>query len=52
VAEKRIRDLQDMTRTVLLHASARWPKVISNCLLPYPLRTANDAILSAPRRLD
>ena len=52
VAEKRIRDLQDMTRTALLHATARWPKVISNCLWPYALRTANDAIVSAPRRLD
>jgi hypothetical protein len=30
IAEKRIRDLQDLTRTSLLHAAARWPKVISD----------------------
>jgi len=52
VAEKRIRDLQDMTRTALLHASARWPSAMSNCLWPYALRMANDALISSPRRLD
>ena len=39
VAEKRIRDLQDLTRTSLLHATARWPKAISVHLWPYALRT-------------
>lgn len=29
IAEKRIRDLQYLTRTSLLHASNRWPKAIS-----------------------
>ena len=52
VAEKRIRDLQDMTRTALLHASARWPSAMSNCLWPYALRMANDSLISSPRRLD
>ena len=52
VAEKRIRDLQDLARTALLHATARWPRVMSNCLWPYALRAANDALISAPRRVD
>ena len=53
VAEKRIRDLQDMTHTALLHdASARWPSTMSNCLWPYALQMANDALISSPRRLD
>ena len=30
VAEKRIQDLQDLTRTAMLHASAKWPKAFSN----------------------
>ena len=37
VAEKRIRDLQDLTRTSLLHAAARWPKAILVHLWPYAL---------------
>ena len=52
VAEKRIRDLQDLTRTSLLHATARWPKAISVHLWPYALRTANDVLCATPRRPD
>ena len=37
VAEKRIRDLQDLTCTAMLHASARWPKAFSTHLWPYAL---------------
>ena len=52
VAEKRIRDLQDHTRTAILHATARWPAAISTYLWPYALRTANDVLVSAPRQKD
>ena len=42
LAEKRIRDLQDNARTMLLHAQRRWPQAISTHLWPYALRMAND----------
>ena len=37
VAEKRIRDLQEQVRKMLLHAKARWPTAITINLWPYPL---------------
>ena len=52
VAEKRIQDLQDHTRTPLLHATARWPAAISTYLWPYALRTANDVLVLAPQQKD
>ena len=35
IAEKRIRDLQDTARTMLVHAKKRWPKAVSAHLWPY-----------------
>jgi hypothetical protein len=52
IAERRIRELQDMTRTALLHAMARWPRAINTHLWPYALRTANDVLVSTPKRVD
>ena len=43
-AEKRIRDMQDLARTSLLHANNEWPGVIDSRLWPYALRHANEAI--------
>jgi hypothetical protein len=37
IAEKRIRDLQDSARTMLVHAKHRWPKAINAHLWPYAL---------------
>ena len=48
LAEKRIRDLQDLTRTMLIHANARWQNAITVNLWPYALRLANDAINNTP----
>ena len=48
VAKKKIRDLQDATRTLLLHATARWPAVITTALWPCALRAANDLNNVAP----
>ena len=48
LAEKRIRDLQDLARTMLIHANARWPKAITVNLWPYALRMANEAINNTP----
>ena len=38
--EKRIRDIVEQARTMLLHASHRWPKAISAALWPYALHQA------------
>ena len=47
-AEKRIRDLQEMTRTILVHANRRWPKAVTIELWPYALKQANLCINAAP----
>ena len=52
VAERRIRVLQDMTRTQLLHAQERWPQAISAYLWPYALCIANDEWNNAPNPRD
>lgn len=44
VAEKRIRDLQDMARTSLIHANRRWRTAINVHLWPYALRKANESL--------
>lgn len=41
VAEKRIRDLQDLARSSLIHANKRWPQAITANLWPYAFRMAN-----------
>ena len=48
VAERRIRTLQDQTRTMLIHAQHRWPSAIDAHLWPYALRTANEVFNNAP----
>ena len=48
VAERRIRTLQDMARTMLIHAHKRWPNAITANLWPYALRMANDSINATP----
>ena len=52
IAEKRIHDLQDAVRTMMLHASARWPQAMSPHLWPYALRMANDVKNASPTRKD
>jgi hypothetical protein len=42
VAERRIRDLQDSARAMLIHAYRRWPNAINVNLWPYALRNATD----------
>jgi hypothetical protein len=36
-AEKKIRDLQDAARTMLLHAKQRWPNAVTTHLWPYAI---------------
>ena len=48
VAERRIRELQDMARTMLIHANSRWPESVTTNLWPYAIRMANEAINDTP----
>jgi transposase InsO family protein len=52
MAERRIRTLQEHTRTMLIHANQRWPKCITANLWPYALRMANDVLNETPNMLD
>ena len=48
VAEKRIRDLQEQARMMLLFAVHKWPKMLSMALWPDALRTANEVRNATP----
>jgi hypothetical protein len=50
IAERRIRDLQDKTQTMLVHTRHRWPDAITANLWPYTLRIANEVHKAAPIR--
>ena len=50
IAEKRIRDLQEATRTSLLYALHKWPHMLSVHLWPYAMRTANEIMISTPTK--
>ncbi|CAJ1958095.1 unnamed protein product [Cylindrotheca closterium] len=43
-AEARIKHIQDMARTLLIHATKRWPKAINARLWPFAVRMANLSI--------
>jgi hypothetical protein len=49
-AEQRVRSLQDMARTMLIHANHRWPQAINVhlSLWPYAIRAANDILNATP----
>ena len=48
-AERRIRELQETTRTMLIHAIRRWPSAVTPHLWPLALRYANDMHAHAPQ---
>lgn len=48
VAERRICELQDMARTMLIHANSRWSESVTTNLWPYAIRMANEAINNTP----
>ena len=52
IAERRIRTLQELARTMLLHASKRWPKTVTTNLWPYALRMANEMLNQTPSMQD
>ena len=47
-AERRIRELQQTARTMLIHAQRRWPSAITTNLWPYAIRIANDMLNATP----
>ena len=51
-AERRIRTLQEMARTMLVHGNKRWKEAITIQLWPYALRMANSMINEAPNMQD
>ena len=50
IAEKRIWDLQEATRTSLLYALHKWPCMLSVHLWPYAMCTANEIMISTPTK--
>ena len=48
IAERKIRDLQDHSRTMLIHATKRWSSAITAHLWPYALRIANAVLNETP----
>ena len=48
IAERRIRDIQDAGRTMLIHAAHRWKTHITTNLWPYAIRLGNHAYNSTP----
>ena len=48
IAERKIRDLQDRARTMIVHAKHRWPTAITSNLWPYALRLANESSRCIP----
>jgi hypothetical protein len=49
-AERRIRELQETARAMMLHAQKRWPQAVNTHLWPYAIRMANDANNEAPTK--
>jgi hypothetical protein len=49
ITEKKIRDLQENTRAMMLHVSLRWRRPHTVPLWPYALRMAVDIMNSTPR---
>jgi hypothetical protein len=52
VAERRIRELSELGRTMLIHANRRWPEAITHHLWPYAIRHANQVYNNMPRKGD
>ena len=50
IAERRIRDLQEQTRTSMIYAMSKWKKMILICLWPYAMRHANDVANATPKK--
>jgi hypothetical protein len=52
VAERRIRELQELARTMLIHANKRWADRVTANLWPYAIRIAQEAVNNTPSLQD
>ena len=52
ITERRIRDLQEQTRTSMLYAMSKWRRMVLICLWPYAMRHANDVANATPKKGD
>ena len=52
LAERRIRSLQDLTRTMLIHVSRKWRIPTAANLWPFALKMANDTLNNTPNLKD
>ena len=52
IAERRIKQLQDQARSMLIFASSRWPDSITTALWPYAVMMANESINISPSLQD
>ena len=52
IAEQRIRDLQERTRTSMLYAMNKWKRMVIINLWPYAMRHANDVANATPMKGD
>ena len=48
IAERRIRELQELARAMLIHANARWKGSVTANLWPYAIRMASEAVNNTP----
>jgi hypothetical protein len=48
IAERRIKEIQEGARTMLIHANHRWKSCVNAHLWPYAVRMANDQINAMP----
>jgi hypothetical protein len=49
ITERRIKELQDLARTMLIHANRRWKTSVNAHLWPYAVRMASEQINNMPR---
>ena len=52
LANRRIREIQELARTMLIHTAKRWPKCVTTNLWPYVIQMANDVLNKTPRLQD
>jgi hypothetical protein len=52
IAERKIWSLQELARTMLVHANKRWPVGVTANLWPYAIRMANDVLNETPHLQD
>ena len=51
-AERRIRSLQEMARTMIVHGNRKWGQAITTQLWPYAMRMANNILNEVPNMQD